>query len=231
MTTERTGILLLVSGPSGSGKTTLCRRLADEGEAVYSTSCTTRPARDGERDGHDYHFLSRENFEQRVHDGDFLEYAEVHGNFYGTLKSEIIGHLASGIDLTGKLPADIQVADPLPVEASGIDVVMDIDVQGADQVRACQDSGIQAALVDLFVMPRTEEELRKRLTGRGSDSEDVIALRMKNALVEIASWAKYKYRLLSDSREQDYHQFKSLMVAERLRVSRFKGQSSPQSET
>ncbi len=208
MTTERTGILLLVSGPSGSGKTTLCRRLADEGEAVYSTSCTTRPARDGERDGHDYHFLSRENFEQRVHDGDFLEYAEVHGNFYGTLKSEIIGHLASGTD-----------------------VVMDIDVQGADQVRACQDSGIQAALVDLFVMPRTEEELRKRLTGRGSDSEDVIALRMKNALVEIASWAKYKYRLLSDSREQDYHQFKSLMVAERLRVSRFKGQSPPQSET
>lgn len=208
MNTERTGILLLVSGPSGSGKTTLCRRLADEGEAVYSTSCTTRHARDGERDGHDYHFLSHENFEQKVRDGAFLEYAEVHGNFYGTLKSEIIGYLASGTD-----------------------VVMDIDVQGADQVRACQDPAIQAALVDLFVMPGTEDELRKRLTARGSDSDDVIELRMKNALGEISNWPKYQYRLLSGTREQDYHQFKSLMVAERLRVSRFKGQSPPPSET
>ena len=197
MTTQRTGILLLVSGPSGSGKTTLCRRLADEGEAVYSTSCTTRPARDGERDGYDYHFLSRESFEQKVHDGDFLEYAEVHGNFYGTLISEIIDHLASGTD-----------------------VVMDIDVQGADQVRECQDSGVRKALVDLFVMPRTEDELRKRLTGRGSDTDDIIELRMKNALGEISQWQKYRYRLLSETREQDYQQFKSLLIAERLRVAR-----------
>lgn len=208
MTTERTGILLLVSGPSGSGKTTLCRRLADEGEAVYSTSCTTRPARDGERDGHDYYFLSRDSFDQKVRDGDFLEYAEVHGNFYGTLKSEIIGHLASGTD-----------------------VVMDIDVQGADQVRACQDTGIRAALVDLFVMPRTEDELRKRLAGRGSDTDDVIELRMKNALGEITHWTKYKYRLLSETREEDYLQFKSLLIAERLRVSRLAEQSPPPSDT
>ncbi len=197
MTTQRTGILLLVSGPSGSGKTTLCRRLADEGEAVYSTSCTTRPARDGERDGYDYHFLSRESFEQKVQDGDFLEYAEVHGNFYGTLISEITDHLASGTD-----------------------VVMDIDVQGADQVRECQDSGVRKALVDLFVMPRTEDELRKRLTGRGSDTDDIIELRMKNALGEISQWQKYRYRLLSETREQDYQQFKSLLIAERLRVAR-----------
>ncbi|MGB2266425.1 MAG: guanylate kinase [Akkermansiaceae bacterium] len=197
MTTQRTGILLLVSGPSGSGKTTLCRRLADEGEAVYSTSCTTRPARDGERDGYDYHFLSRESFEQKVHDGDFLEYAEVHGNFYGTLISEITDHLASGTD-----------------------VVMDIDVQGADQVRECHDSGVRKALVDLFVMPRTEDELRKRLTGRGSDTDDIIELRMKNALGEISQWQKYRYRLLSETREQDYQQFKSLLIAERLRVAR-----------
>ena len=197
MTTQRTGILLLVSGPSGSGKTTLCRRLADEGEAVYSTSCTTRPARDGERDGYDYHFLSRESFEQKVQDGDFLEHAEVHGNFYGTLISEITDHLASGTD-----------------------VVMDIDVQGADQVRECQDAGIRKALVDLFVMPRTEDELRKRLAGRGSDTDDIIELRMKNALGEISQWQKYRYRLLSETREQDYQQFKSLLIAERLRVAR-----------
>jgi len=163
MTTERTGILLLVSGPSGSGKTTLCRRLADEDEAIYSTSCTTRPSRKGERDGHDYHFLTRETFEQKVTNGEFLEYAEVHGNLYGTLKTEVLDHLAKGID-----------------------VVMDIDVQGAAQVRSCADTSIKAALVDVFVMPHTEDELLKRLTGRGSDSQDVIALRMKNALGELS---------------------------------------------
>lgn len=195
--TQRTGILLLVSGPSGSGKTTLCRRLADQGEAIYSVSCTTRPAREGERDGHDYHFLSQQQFEQRVEQGEFLEHAEVHGNCYGTLKSEVIGHLASGTD-----------------------VVMDIDVQGAEQVRACTDPAIRAALVDLFVMPPTEEELLKRLTGRGSDAQDVIELRMRNALQEIRFWPDYTYRLLSGTREQDFAAFKSLLVAERLRVSR-----------
>lgn len=201
MSTKRTGILLLVSGPSGSGKTTLCRRLADEGEAIYSTSCTTRPPRDGERDGHDYHFLSHEAFQQKVRDGQFLEYAEVHGNFYGTLKSEILAHLTSGTD-----------------------VVMDIDVQGADLVRSCKDEHIHASLVDLFVMPKTESELLDRLAGRGSDAQDVIELRMKNALGEIANWPKYTYRLLSDTREQDYMQFKSLLLAERLKVSRLQNQ-------
>jgi guanylate kinase len=194
---SRTGILLLVSGPSGSGKTTLCRRLADEQEAVYSTSCTTRPAREGERNGHDYHFLTRETFQEKVDAGDFLEHAEVHGNFYGTLKSEVLNQISSGID-----------------------VVMDIDVQGADQVRDCADAAIQSALVDLFVMPPTEEELRNRLTGRGTDSEDVINLRMQNALGEIEYWPKYNYRLLSGTHEQDYTRFKSLLVAERLKVTR-----------
>ncbi len=199
MTTNRTGILLLVSGPSGSGKTTLCRRLADEGEAIYSTSCTTRPSRKGELDGHDYHFLDRDTFEEKVTNGEFLEYAEVHGNLYGTLKTEVLSHLIEGVD-----------------------VVMDIDVQGADQVRNSNDTSIDAALVDLFVMPHTEEELVKRLTGRGSDSQDVIELRMKNALGEITHCSKYTYRLLSDTREQDYYQFKSLIVAERLKLSRYK---------
>ncbi len=199
MTTERTGILLLVSGPSGSGKTTLCRRLADEDEAIYSISCTTRPSREGECDGHDYHFLTRETFEQKISAGEFLEYAEVHGNLYGTLKAEVLNHLTKGID-----------------------VVMDIDVQGADQVRSCTDLSIESSLADVFVMPHTKEELFKRLTGRGSDSQEVIALRMKNALGEITQCSKYTYRLLSDTREQDYQQFKSLLVAERLKTSRLK---------
>ena len=197
--TSRTGTLLLVSGPSGSGKTTLCRRLSDEDEAHYSISCTTREPREGEVNGRDYHFLDREDFKARIAAGDFLEHAEVHGNHYGTLKSEVLDFISDGRD-----------------------VVMDIDVQGADQVRACDDAEIRAALIDLFVMPPSEEELRARLTGRGTDAEEVIALRMKNALEEMEHWPKYSYRLLSATREEDYLNFKSLILAERLRVARLK---------
>lgn len=194
---QRTGILLLVSGPSGSGKTTLCRRLADEGEARYSTSCTTRLARPGEKHGHDYFFLSREDFAEKIANAEFLEHALVHGNHYGTLKAEVLEHLSQGRD-----------------------VVMDIDVQGAAQVRSCADPEIRKALVDLFVMPPSEEELLQRLTARNTDSEEVIALRMKNALEEMAHWPHYQYRLLSATREEDYTRFKALLMAERLRVSR-----------
>ena len=99
---------------------------------------------------------------------------------------------------------------------------MDIDVQGANQVRSCSDTQIKKALIDLFVMPPSEEELRGRLTGRGTDAEEVIALRMKNALEEMEHWPEYSYRLISATREEDYLNFKSLIVAERLRVSRLK---------
>jgi guanylate kinase len=194
---QRTGILLVVSGPSGSGKTTLCRRLADEGEARYSISCTTRAARQGETDGLDYHFLSRESFVAKRDAGEFLESAEVHGNLYGTLKSEVTGHLENGRD-----------------------VVMDLDVQGAAQVRACGDAMVRAAAVDIFVMPQDERELLARLSGRGTDSAEVIDLRMRNALDEISHWPEYTYRLLSGSQEDDYARFKALVVAERMRVSR-----------
>lgn len=194
---KRTGILLLVSGPSGSGKTTLCRRLADEGEAHYSISCTTRPMREGEKDGHDYHFLTRESFEQKIHAGDFLEHAEVHGNLYGTLKSEVLDNVTQGTD-----------------------VVMDIDVQGAELVRTCKDPAIQKSLVELFVMPPSHEELHTRLTGRGTDESEVIALRMKNAIEEMEHWPQYTYRLISGTREEDYSAFKALLITERLRTSR-----------
>lgn len=195
--TTRTGILLLVSGPSGSGKTTLCRRIADEGEAHYSISCTTRAARDGEENGVDYHFLTQEDFKNRVQSGEFLEHAEVHGNYYGTLEREVLDYLSKGVD-----------------------VVMDIDVQGAEQVRSCTDEKIKRALTQLFVMPPSEQELLARLTGRGTDAQDVIDLRMKNALEEMTHWPKYSYRIISATREEDYLNFKSLILAERLRVSR-----------
>lgn len=194
---QRTGVLLLVSGPSGSGKTTLCRRLARDGEAHYSISCTTRPIREGEVNARDYYFLTREQFEADVEAGNFVEHAEVHENLYGTLKSEVIEFLQRGED-----------------------VVMDIDVQGAAQVRSCDDPLIAANLVDLFVMPATEDELRERLAGRATDPEKVIALRLRNAIEEMSHAGSYTYRLISGSKEDDYHRFKSLLIAERLRVSR-----------
>lgn len=190
-------MLLVVSGPSGSGKTTLCRRLADSGEVRYSISCTTRPPRPGELDGRDYHFLTREDFENRLRAGDFLEHAVVHGNLYGSLKSEVLSHLNAGVD-----------------------VVMDIDVQGAGQVRNCGDPDIRRAFVDLFVMPPSEAELHARLSGRGTDSAETISLRMTNALEEMMHWKLYSYLLLSSTREEDYARFLALVTAERLRVSR-----------
>ena len=194
---NRTGILLVVSGPSGSGKTTLCRRLADSGEAHYSISCTTREPREGEVNGRDYHFLSKEEFQERIQRGEFLEHAEVHGNYYGSLISEVLDHVQSGTD-----------------------VVMDIDVQGAALVRACKDPAIERAMVDLFVMPPSGDELRSRLSGRGTDAEDVIDLRMKNALEEMQSWDLYEYVLHSADKEGDYTRFLSLVVAERMKVER-----------
>ena len=196
---SRTGILFLVSGPSGSGKSTLCRRLAKQGEAEFSISCTTRQPRPGEEHGREYYFLGNEEFAARAAAGEFLEHALVHGNHYGTLRSEVIGRLASGID-----------------------VVMDIDVQGAAQIRSCDDESIHIALVDLFVMPTDEEELAKRLKGRGTDSSEVIELRLRNAIDEMRHWPEYKYRLLSATHEEDYTKFKSLLVGERLRVARLR---------
>jgi guanylate kinase len=193
----RSGILLLVSGPSGSGKSTLCRRLEEEGEVAFSVSCTTRDPRKGEVDGSDYYFLSREDFLGKVEAGDFIEHAEVHGNYYGTLRSEVVERLEKGVD-----------------------VVMDIDVQGAAQVRASEDVLIQKSLVDLFVMPPSEKELAARLTGRGTDSEEVISLRLRNAIEEMSHWAKYRYRLVSATHEEDYSRFKALLIGERMRVSR-----------
>ena len=190
---SRLGILYLVSGPSGSGKTTLCRRLAEEGEAVYARSCTTRPMRPGEQNGVDYFFLSPVDFLDKVTSGEFIEHAEVHGNHYGTLKSEVLAYLEAGRD-----------------------VVMDIDVQGAALVRNCTEEIVKTSLLDLFVSPPDHAEILQRLAGRGTDSEDVIALRMANALEEIAHAHLYSHLLESTDRESDYDHFLSLLKGARL---------------
>ncbi|TLD69687.1 guanylate kinase [Phragmitibacter flavus] len=196
----RLGVLLVVSGPSGSGKTTLCRRLCRDGEAVFSVSCTTRPPRVGEVNGRDYFFLDEETFMARVEKGEFFEWARVHGNLYGTLKSYVTELLLRGED-----------------------VMLDIDVQGAAQVRECEDEVIQRCLADVFILPPSVEELDRRLTGRGSESAERHALRMENAVHEMAHWKSYRHALVSGAHEEDYVRFGALLVAERMRVSRYLG--------
>jgi len=195
----RLGILLLVSGPSGSGKTTLCQRAAKENTAKYAVSATTRPPRDGEVDGISYHFLSKEDFQNKITENAFIEHAEVHGNYYGTLKSEVISHLENGTD-----------------------IVMDIDVQGAELIRNIQDSLIQQCLVNLLDMPPNEEELEARLRNRKTDSEEVIQLRLKNSIEEMARWNEYSYLLISKDRENDFEQFNSILKAEKMHTNRLK---------
>ncbi len=194
---KRLGVLMVVSGPSGSGKTTLCRKLADLGEVVYSISATTRFPRPGEVHGRDYHFFTEDEFQQHIARGDFFEHATVHGNLYGTLKTSVKQHLEQGID-----------------------VVMDIDVQGAAQVRACDDALVRRCLVDVFILPPSVDALKERLAGRGTESEEKLALRLRNALTEVEHWHRYQYALVSDSREHDLDRFRALLLAERLRVAR-----------
>jgi guanylate kinase len=190
-------MLVVVSGPSGSGKTTLCRAAADVEPVYYTVSCTTRAQRPGEVDGRDYFFLSEEDFVARIAAGEFLEHAHVHGRRYGTLKSQV-----------------------LPMLAEGRDVIMDLDIQGAAQLRSCADRDIRRALVDLFIMVDGIEELRARLSGRRSETEEELALRLRNALAEMLHWREYTYTLVSQSREADLAAFRSLLRAERLRSTR-----------
>lgn len=198
MTTARSsnlGTLLIVSGPSGSGKTTLCRRATDAGLCLYSTSCTTRAPRDGEIDGRDYHFLTTEQFDRHIADGDFLEHALVHGNRYGTLKQDIVTLLEQGKN-----------------------VIMDIDVQGAAQVRANDNAIIRQAYADIYIHV-SSAELENRLRLRDSDSDDIIALRLANALQEDRQIDLYQYALDSADRETDYVRFSALLSSLALRTT------------
>ena len=195
---KRRGLLCVVSGPSGSGKTTLCRRFSEEdSDAVYAVSATTRAPRDGEQDGIDYFFLTQKEFEARTTRDEFLEYAEVHGNYYGTLKSEVLNHIEAGRD-----------------------VLMDIDVQGAALVRGQDDPAIQKALVDIFILLPSEEELIKRLNFRGTETQNQIDLRLKNAHEEMRHWQLYLYTVVSADKETDFSSFSAILAGERCRSSR-----------
>jgi guanylate kinase len=189
---RRTGILFVISAPSGAGKTTLCTALRQKPDFVWSVSCTTRSPRTGEIDGEDYHFLSREEFQRRLGAGEFLEHAEVHGNHYGTLKGPVLENLKNGID-----------------------VLLDIDTHGADNIRACGDAIILQALADVFIMPPELEELRRRLLRRGTETAEQVEIRMNNAAREMECWRDYRYTIISGSMEENIEKFRAVMRAER----------------
>ena len=189
---RRSGILFVISAPSGAGKTTLCTTLRQKPDFVWSVSCTTRTPRTGEIDGEDYHFLSREEFTRRLDAREFLEHAEVHGNHYGTLKGPVLENLKNGID-----------------------VLLDIDTHGVDNIRACVDPIILEALADVFIMPPDLDELRRRLMRRGTETAEQVEVRMSNAAREMECWRDYRYTIISGSMEENIEKFRAVMRAER----------------
>jgi guanylate kinase len=192
MIPNRRGILFVVSAPSGAGKTTLCNALRQTPDFIYSVSCTTRAPRPGEIEGEDYFFITREQFEQRIAAGRFLEYANVHGHLYGTLRETVLDHINRGVD-----------------------VLLDIDIQGAGMIRACADATIRDAISDVFILPPSTAELRHRLVRRGTETTEQIEMRVQNALTEMQHWRSYRYTIISGSVEEDLQKFRAIMRAER----------------
>ena len=178
--TKRYGTALVVSGPSGVGKSTICREVLRRLPAMhFSVSCTTRSPRLGETHGVEYTFLTREEFLRRVDAGEFLEHAEVHGNLYGSLRSEVESYIDEGRD-----------------------VLLDIDVQGARQVRSrAAGTPLGPCTEFVFIGPPSFAEMERRLRNRGTDSEEGIARRLANARRELAAWRDYAYLVINDTVE------------------------------
>ena len=188
----RYGILFVVSAPSGAGKTTLCDALRQGSDFVYAVSCTTRPPRAGEIEGEDYHFMSEKEFLKRLAASEFLEHAQVHEHRYGTMRKPIVDNLRGGVD-----------------------VLIDVDTQGASAIRHFNDGFVRQALCDVFIMPPDLDELRRRLTKRGTETGEQIELRLTNAAREMELWREYRYTIISRSMEEDLQKFRHIMGAER----------------
>jgi guanylate kinase len=184
------GRLFVICSPSGGGKGTLIRRVLEEVPGLsYSVSWTTRAARAGELDGVDYHFVSREEFDEiRARDG-FLEWAVVHGNFYGTARSVVEQELCEGRD-----------------------VILEIDVQGAEAVRRTMER-----VVGVFILPPSYEVLRQRLSSRGTDDPATVALRLENSIAEVMRYREFDYVIVNDELERASRQLAAVIYAERAR--------------
>jgi len=195
----RRGLIMIMSSPSGAGKSTLTRTLSkspNETNLDLSISVTTRPKRPSEIDGVHYHFIDRETFDEMRQRDELLEWAEVHGNGYGTPRKPVENSLKAGRD-----------------------VLFDIDWQGTQQIleKARED------VVSIFILPPSMAELRSRLVRRAEDAPEVIAKRLANAREEIARWTVYDYVIVNDDLDKAYEAVRSILAAERLKRSRATG--------
>ncbi len=189
---KNTGKLFVLSGPSGAGKGTICKRLLEETDKLdLSVSMTTRKPRVGETEGVSYFFTEKEVFQEHIKKGNLLEYAEVYGNYYGTPKTPVLDKLSRGID-----------------------VILEIDMQGALKVKESYPDG-----VFIFILPPSMTELRKRLTGRGTETAEAIELRLGEALKELSYIDKYDYCVVNGVLEEAVARVKAIVVAEHSKVA------------
>lgn len=193
-------LLVLISAPSGAGKTTLVQQiLAARPNIKRAVTCTTRPPRTGETDGVDYHFLTEAQFEKGLRTRKFIEHAKVYGFRYGLLRSEVINKLRASTD-----------------------VLLNVDVQGVATIRgkAVNEPELKRSLVTIFLTPPSVAELEQRLRKRGTDSEKVIARRLRAAKRELRSWGRFDYLLISDTMEADLRRALAIIDSEKMRCTR-----------
>lgn len=191
---KQKGLLIVISGPSGTGKGTVCKALLDKNDFWISVSATTRSPRLGEVEGKSYYFLKKDEFVSKINNNDFLEYAEVYGNFYGTPKSKVLEMIEQGKD-----------------------VILEIDIQGALKVKDNYPEG-----VFIFILPPSMEELKNRIIKRGTETPESLMLRFKSAYEEINYVSKYNYAVVNDSVKDAVKKIESIVTAERCRVDRIK---------
>lgn len=188
-------ILIVISSPSGAGKTSLANAIVEENKNIYfSTSVTTRPPRDGEENGREYIFTNKNKFDEMIINGEFIEYAEVFGNYYGTPKGKTEEFLINGKD-----------------------IIFDVDWQGGTKIR---NSYLAPSVVSIFILPPSIKTLQERLLNRNKDDDKTVKLRMKEARSEISHWSEYDYILVNDNFEKVKKNILKIIEIEKIKRNR-----------